>query len=403
MNAFTYKNDVLHADDVSLADLAAEYGTPLYVYNRSYLLNQFTRLQEAMAEVDPLICFAVKSNSNAAIIQTFAGQGAGADVVSGGEIVRARAAGIPANKMVFAGVGKTVEEIELALREDILSFTVESEPELERISECAQRLGTTGRVDIRVNPDVDPKTHKYTSTGKKENKFGVDLERAARAYELADSLPGIEIAGLHMHIGSPIMSVQPYIQALAKIAPLCRHLKETYPTFRHLDIGGGLGIQYTPDQSDLDPVDFAAAVIPILKELGLQVILEPGRFLTGNAGVLVTEVQYVKDNAFKPFVVVDAAMNDLIRPALYQAHHEILPIAKTPDTLHGDIVGPVCESGDFLAQDRVIPASSSGDLLAIMSAGAYAFAMASNYNSRGRPAEVMVQGSVAKRVRQRES
>ncbi len=403
MNEFHYQNGALHAEDLPVSELAAQHGTPLYVYSRGHLQSQYRELKEAMRELDPLICYAVKSNSNAAVMNVFAREGAGADVVSAGEIHRAMLAGIPASRMVFAGVGKTEDEIEYALRESILSFTVESEQELERISAVGRALGMTGRVDIRVNPDVDPKTHKYTSTGKKENKFGVDLERALRAYELAADLPNVEIAGMHMHIGSPIMSIGPYQEALEKVVPICRELQERYSTFQHLDIGGGLGIPYRPEDEPFDLQAYAQTMVNGLKDLGLKILLEPGRFLTGNAGILVTEVQYVKENPFKKFVIIDAAMNDLIRPALYQAYHHVVPVQETEQTLFGDLVGPVCESGDFLAQNRELPAVEPGGLLAVQGAGAYAFAMASNYNSRGRPAEVMVSGNRAELVRERET
>jgi diaminopimelate decarboxylase len=394
---------MLHIEDMSVDELADRYGTPLYVYSRHHLQHQFRTLADALAGLNPLICFAVKSNSNAAVIQTLAGEGAGADVVSGGEILRARRAGIPSSKIVFAGVGKTVAEIELALEEDILCFTVESEAELDRISACAVRRGRTARVDIRVNPDVDPKTHRYTSTGLKENKFGVDLQRAVAAYERADALPGVEIAGLHMHIGSPVMTVQPYAEALAKVVPLCRELKRRYPRFHHLDIGGGLGIPYRPDQMPFDLQAYAAMLNQELGNAGLDILMEPGRFITGHAGILVTEVQYLKFHPFKQFIIVDAAMNDLLRPALYDAYHPVVPVRETCETRFGDLVGPVCESGDFFAQDRELPAVEPGHRLAIAGAGAYGFAMASTYNSRGRPAEVMVSGRRAELVRERET
>lgn len=403
MESFLYRNGELFAEGVAVSELAERYGTPLYIYSRGHLRSQFQALQSAMAEVNPLICYAVKASSSAAIISTFAELGAGADVVSGGELYRARRAGVSASKIVFAGVGKTESEIEYALKEGILYFTVESEPELERISACAKKLGTVGRIAIRVNPDVDPKTHKYTSTGKKENKFGVNLERAFEAYELAARLPNLELTSLHMHLGSPIMTSDPYSEALAKVKELCLNLKARFPTFRHIDIGGGLGIAYRPTDNPFDLHAFAKAVIPPLKELGLTVSMEPGRFLVGNAGILVTRVQYVKENPFKKFVIVDAAMNDLIRPALYQAYHHIQPVRETTETLLGDVVGPVCESGDFFAQDREIPAAKQGDLLAVMSAGAYAFAMASNYNSRPLLAEVMVSGTRHELIREREA
>lgn len=386
-----------------MADLAAQYGTPLYVYSRSHLIGQFRALKAAMAPVNPLICYAVKANTCGAVIATFAGEGAGADVVSGGELFRARRAGVAADQIVFAGVGKRDDEIDYALREGILYFTVESEPELERISACAKKLGLVGRVAIRVNPDVDPKTHKYTSTGKKENKFGVDLERAFAAYELAARLPNLEITSLHMHLGSPIMTSDPYAEALAKVKDLCLELKKRFPTFRHIDIGGGLGIPYKPTDHAFDLKAFADAVIPPLQELGLTVSMEPGRFLVGNAGILVTRVEYIKENPLKKFVVMDAAMNDLIRPALYQAYHGIQAVRETRETVFGDLVGPVCESGDFYAQERELPAVKAGDLLAVMSAGAYGYAMSSNYNSRGRAAEVMVQGARHELVTARET
>ena len=403
MNEFSYRNGNLFAEDVSVADLAAAHGTPLYIYSRSHLQDRFRALKQVMAPVNPLICFAVKSNTNAAVIQTFAAEGSGADVVSAGELYRARRAGVPANKIVFAGVGKTETEIEYALRENILYFTVESEPELERISAVGRRIGLTGRIAIRVNPDVDPKTHKYTSTGKKENKFGVDLERAMAAYELAARLPNLEITSLHMHLGSPIMTKDPYEEALHKVKDLCRDLKATYPTFKHIDIGGGLGIVYRPTDREFDLNAFAAAVIPPLKEMELTVSMEPGRFLVGNAGILVTRVEYIKENPFKKFIVIDAAMNDLIRPALYEAYHDIKPVVETTETVFGDLVGPVCESGDFLAANRDLPAVKHGDLLSVMSAGAYGYVMSSTYNSRGRAAEVMVHGKRHELVRARET
>ncbi len=403
MQAFTYRSGKLFAEDVAVEDLARRYGTPLYIYSHAHLRERYRAIAAAMAEVKPLICYSVKANSNAAVIRTLAAEGSGFDIVSGGELFRVLKAGGAANKVVFAGVGKTREEIEYALREQIRFFTVESEAEARRISECAKRLGLPGRIAFRVNPDVDPKTHKYISTGKKENKFGLDLERALKAYEMAAALPNLEITGLHVHIGSQILAADPFGEALAKIKALCLALKDRHPAFRTLDIGGGLGIQYKPEQQTLDPTVFAATVLPVLRELKLEVVMEPGRSIVGNAGILVSRVQYVKESHFKTFIVVDAAMNDLIRPSLYQAHHEILPVAETGRKVLGDLVGPICESGDFLAQDRELPAVGEGDLVAAMSAGAYGFAMASNYNSRPRPAEVMVDGASATLVRRRET
>jgi diaminopimelate decarboxylase len=403
MNAFTYRDGMLHAEDVAVSELAERYGTPLFVYSCSHLLAQLDALTTAFAAVNPLICYSVKTNSNGAVIKTFAEGGAGADVVSGGELWRARRAGVPAERIVFAGVGKTAEEIECALKENIRFFTVESEPELARISDVARRLGTTGRVALRVNPDVDPQTHKYISTGKKENKFGLDLARAEQAYEMAARLPNLEVVGLHMHIGSQILTSQPFVEAVRKIAPLCVSLKRAHPAFRCLDIGGGIGIQYKPEQHPLDPAAVARELVPLLQPLGLELVMEPGRYLVGNAGILVARVQYVKDSPFKKFVIVDAAMNDLIRPSLYQAHHEICAVRETREHALGDVVGPICESGDFLAQDRELPVVRQGDLLAVLSAGAYGFAMSSSYNSRPRAAEVMVKGKEHKLIRRRET
>jgi diaminopimelate decarboxylase len=403
MQAFTYRSGQLFAEGVAVKELARRYGTPLYVYSRNHLRERYEAIASAMAEVKPLICYSVKANSNAAVIRTLAAAGSGFDIVSGGELFRVLRAGADASKIVFAGVGKTREEIEYALKERIRFFTCESEPEARRISECATRLGTTGRIAFRVNPDVDPKTHKYISTGKKENKFGLDLDRTMQAYEMAAALPNIEIAGLHLHIGSQILSADPFGAALAKVKDFCLALKAKYPAFTTIDIGGGLGIDYKPDQQPLDPKVFAATVLPFLRELGLNVVMEPGRCIVGNAGILVCSVQYVKESYFKKFIVSDGAMNDLIRPALYQAHHEIWAVSATDKRVPGDLVGPICESGDFLAADRDLPDVGEGDLLAVLSAGAYGYAMSSNYNSRPRAAEVMVDGDKAFEIRRRET
>jgi diaminopimelate decarboxylase len=402
-DGFRVRDGALYAEDVAVNDLAERFGTPLYVYSRNHLRGQFREIVRAMRHVSPLVCYSVKANSNASVIRTFVDEGAGLDVVSGGELFRGLRAGADAGKVVFAGVGKTREEIEYALKQNILFFTVESESEAQRISEIACATGTTGRIAFRVNPDVDPKTHKYISTGKKENKFGLDLARTAKAYAAAAALPGIEIAGLHMHIGSQILQVEPFASALAKVAPLIAELKARHPSFRFMDMGGGLGIRYRPDTQPPTAAAFAEAVAPLLKKMRLQVVMEPGRRLVGNAGILVCRVQYVKNNAFKKFVIVDAGMNDLIRPSLYEAHHEVVAVRERGGVLRGDLVGPICESGDFLALDRDLPAAEPGDLLAVMSAGAYGYAMASNYNSRPRPAEIMVDGTTVSVVRERET
>ncbi len=402
MDSFTYRAGELHVEDVPVRELAERHGTPLYVYSRAFFRERYRAIAGAFREFNPLICYSVKANSNGAVIRTFLDEGAGLDIVSGGELFRALRAGADPAKIVFAGVGKTRDEIEYALQTGIRFFTVESEPEAARISECAQRLGRPGRIAFRVNPDVDPKTHSYISTGKKENKFGLDLERAAAAYAAAAKMPGLEIAGLHMHIGSQILDPAPFAAALARVRDLCLALKRAHATFRCIDVGGGPGIQYRPTEQALEPARVAEAMAPILRELGLDVVMEPGRSLVGNGAILVCRTQYVKESHFKKFVVVDAAMNDLIRPALYQAHHEIVPVRESVERIRGDLVGPICESGDFTAQDRELPAAREGDLLAIRSAGAYGFSMSSNYNSRCRAAEVLVDGCRANLVRERE-
>ncbi len=403
MQAFTYRNQTLHVEDVSVADLAETHGTPLYVYSRNYFLRQLTELRQAFEAVDPLICYSVKANSNLSVIKTFADAGAGVDIVSGGELFRARRAGVDASKIVFAGVGKTHSEIEAALREDIRFFTVESEGEVERISECAVRLGTVGRIAFRVNPDVDPQTHRYISTGKQENKFGMDPARVLEAFKRAAELPGVEPVGLHLHIGSQILNADPFVEAIHKVTPLCHELREQYDTFKTLDIGGGIGIVYEPGDQQLKPATLAERLLPLLQELDLQIVMEPGRYLAGEGGILVTRVQYVKDSYRKKFFVVDAAMNDLLRPSFYQAYHSIVAVRETGETVMGDVVGPICESGDFLAQDRTLPDVPADALLAVHCAGAYGFTMASNYNSRPRPAEILVDGNNARVIREREN
>lgn len=402
MNTFEYRNGRLYAEGVSVEALAGRYGTPLYVYSRTHLLNQYFALTEAMAPATPLICYSVKACSNLAVVNTLARVGAGFDAVSAGEIFRIIRAGGDPSKIVFAGVGKTRDEIEFAIRKDILFFTVESEPEARRISACARKLGRKARIAFRVNPDVNPKTHKYVATGKRETKFGLDIDRAVRAYRMAAGMHNIEIAGLHLHIGSQILSAAPFAHALRKVRAMCETLAADFKTFRYLDIGGGIGIQYSPAQKPLTPSEYARAILPLIKDIGLAVVLEPGRFLVGNSAILVGRVQYVKNSFGKKFIIADVGMNDLIRPSLYEAHHEVAPVRRTSRRMHGDLVGPICESGDFIALNRQLPAVREGDLLAIHGAGAYGFSMSSNYNSRPRAAEVMVQGRKAFLVRERE-
>lgn len=403
MNEFFYEEKELCAENVPVKTLAERYGTPLYVYSKKHLTTQYQNLYSAMKDVSPLICYSAKANSNGSILNTFIKQGSGLDVVSGGELFRALRAGADPSKIVFAGVGKTIEEIGYALEQNILFFTVESEQEVERISECAVKKGSVARIAFRITPGVDPKTHKYITTGKKENKFGLDIDRTEAAYEMASDLPGIEISGIHMHIGSQILSIQPFVDAMEKVKDLCQQLKSRYKTFRYIDIGGGIGIKYRPEEEPLTPAKFADKIVPILKTIGLQVVMEPGRYLVGNSGILVCTVQYIKNNPLKTFVVVDVGMNDFIRPCLYDGYHEVVAVKKTDAAMHVDVVGPICESGDFQALDRTIPAVKQGDFLAICGVGAYGYSMASNYNSRPRPAEIMVDGNDHIIIRNRET
>ncbi|MBY0562522.1 diaminopimelate decarboxylase [Hyphomicrobium sp.] len=396
MHHFQYKSGILHAEDVSLARIAAEVGTPFYCYSTATLVRHYEVLARAFKGQDALICFAVKANSNQAVLTTMGRLGAGMDVVSEGELRRARAAGVPASKIIFAGVGKTRGEMAYALEEGIHGFNVESEPELHALSDVATAIGRTASIAIRVNPDVDAKTHAKISTGKAENKFGVPYEDARRLYAEAAKLPGIKISGIHMHIGSQITDLAPFRDAFRLLADLARDLKADGIALEHLDIGGGLGIPYR-GANDIPPTpdEYAAVVKDTLGGLGLKLVLEPGRMIVGNAGVLVTQVVYVKEGTDKTFTIVDAAMNDLIRPTLYEAYHDVWPVNEASldlSPVQQDIVGPVCETGDFLAEDRALPPVAPTDLLAVMSAGAYGAAMSSTYNSRLLIPEVLVDG-----------
>jgi diaminopimelate decarboxylase len=398
MHHFAYRGGVLHAEDVSLARLAGEVGTPFYCYATATLERHYQVLQDAFAGTDALICYALKANPNQAVIATLGRLGAGMDVVSEGELRRALAAGVPAERIIFAGVGKTRGEMAFALREGILGFNVESEPELEALSEVAAGLGRTARIALRVNPDVDARTHAKIATGKAENKFGVPYDDAPRLYAKAARLPGIEVAGVHMHIGSQITDLKPFRDAFTLMRDLVAELRRAGHAIRHLDIGGGLGVPYRSTGHDIlpSPKAYADLVREILGGLGLRIVLEPGRVIVANAGVLVARVLYVKHGRDKTFTVVDAAMNDLIRPTLYEAEHEIWPVHRGADgdvvPVVQDVVGPVCETGDYLAQNRRLPAFAAGDLIAVMSAGAYGAAMASAYNSRLLVPEVLVKG-----------
>jgi diaminopimelate decarboxylase len=405
MHHFHYKGGVLHAEDVSLAQLAAEVGTPFYCYATATLQRHYRVLAEAFAGQNALICYAVKANANQAVLATLARLGAGMDVVSEGELRRALAAGVPPSKIIFAGVGKTREEIAFALEQDILGFNVESEPELHVLSEEATRLGRTARIALRVNPDVDAKTHAKISTGKAENKFGIPYGQAPRLYAEARILPGIAVTGIHMHIGSQITDLEPFRNAFRLMRELAQALMGDGHKLTHLDLGGGLGVPYTSEGDVAPPPSAYAQVIKeTLGDLGLKLILEPGRMIVGNAGVLVARVLYSKEGVDKTFTVVDAAMNDLIRPTLYEAHHEIWPVAQAKGAeppVAQDIVGPVCETGDYLALERNLPPFQPGDLMAVMTAGAYGAVMSSTYNTRPLVPEVLVKGQDFSVVRPR--
>jgi diaminopimelate decarboxylase len=407
MHHFSYVGGVLHAEGVSLPRIAETVGTPFYCYATATLERHYRVLQEAFAGLDTLICYAIKANSNQAVIATLARLGAGMDVVSEGELRRARAAGVPAAKIIFAGVGKTREEMAYALGEGILSFNVESEPELEALSEVAAGLGHTARIAVRVNPDVDAKTHAKIATGKAENKFGVPFEDAPRLYAKAARLPGLEVAGVHMHIGSQITDLAPFRNAFALMRELTLDLRAAGHAIRHLDLGGGLGVPYRGD-NDLppSPQEYAQVVRDTVGSLGLAIKLEPGRMIVANAGILVARVIYAKRGRDKTFTVVDAAMNDLIRPTLYEAYHDVWPVDEArsrQEPIAQDIVGPICETGDYLALDRKLPLLPAGDLVAFMTAGAYGAAMSSSYNSRLLVPEVLVKGAEFAVVRPRQT
>jgi diaminopimelate decarboxylase len=407
MHHFTYRNGALSAEDVALSAIARAVGTPFYCYSSATIERHYRVFSEAFADLPALVCYAVKANSNQAVLTTLAQAGAGMDVVSEGELRRARAAGVPGQKIIFSGIGKTRAEMALGLDEDILCFNVESEPELEVLSQVATARGTLARIAIRVNPDVDARTHHKISTGKSENKFGIPISRARDVYARAKALPGLIVTGVDMHIGSQIVDLAPFDEAFALLADFVRTLRADGHAIDHVDLGGGLGIPYRRDNDPPpDPVAYAEIVRRRTKGLDCQLFFEPGRLIVGNAGILVTSVIYVKQGADKTFLIVDAAMNDLIRPTLYDAYHEILPVAephRDARRLHADVVGPVCESGDYLALDRDLPEAAAGDLLAVMTAGAYGAVQAGAYNSRLLIPEVLVKGADYAVVRPRPS
>jgi diaminopimelate decarboxylase len=421
MHEFSYRDGALCCEGVDLTELASEHGTPLYVYSAKTIRDHYRRLDQALAGLDHRVCFAMKANSNLAVLDLLAREGAGFDIVSGGELFRVLKAGGRADACTFAGVGKTREEIAYALEQGVYSFNVESEPELEFINEVAGSMGRKAPVALRVNPDVDAQTHKYISTGKSHNKFGIGIDRILGVYAEAAKLPHLQIRGIQTHIGSQILETTPFVEALGKLVPIVQELKSLYG-IEFFSIGGGVGIIYrgtlesgAPDwwqRADADGGkrigfdDYAKAVVPLLQPLGLKILLEPGRSLVGNAGALLATVLYVKETPAKTFVITDAGMNDLIRPALYEGHHEIVPLKEpAAGAVRGpvDVVGPVCESGDFFAQDRELPAAVAGEQIALLSTGAYGFVMASNYNSRRLPAEILVAGDRAMVVRERQT
>ena len=401
-NYFHYKNDVLHVEQVPLANIAEKYGTPCYVYSRAALMDGMNQFKNALQGKEHLICYAVKANSNLAILNVFARMGAGFDIVSGGELKRVLAAGGDARKVVFSGVGKTVAEMRMALDANILCFNVESAAELDRLNEVAGSMGKVAAISLRVNPDVDAKTHPYISTGLKQNKFGVAYTEAIALYRKARDMKSLHITGMDCHIGSQLTETSPFVAAIEKVLALVDALAAEGIHLEHLDLGGGLGIRYD-DETPPAIADYVAAILNGLRGRTEKLILEPGRVLVGNAGVLLTKVEYLKHGEEKNFAIVDAAMNDLMRPALYDAYHQILPVSREKNaTLTYEIVGPICETGDFIGRARELSISPQS-LLAVLSAGAYGMSMSSNYNTRGRAAEVVVDGGEAHLVRERET
>jgi diaminopimelate decarboxylase len=416
MDHFHYRGNELYCEETRVAELAEKYGTPLYVYSSATLLHHLKTLQTEFAEVDPLVCYSVKANSNLGIIQLLAGHGSGFDVVSGGELYRVQKGGGEAGKTVFAGVGKTDEEIKAGLDAGVLMFNVESEAELDAIVRVAAKEGKVAPIALRVNPDVDPKTHRYISTGKKESKFGMDIDRSLALADRIKDVAHVAMIGMHMHIGSQITTSDPYGNAVSKGVEIIETLRKMGHPIRWYNMGGGFGINYRGHEAR--PIaEFARAIVPGVKSTGCRLAMEPGRVIAGNAGILVSRVLYTKQSGEKRFLIQDAAMNDLIRPALYEGFHRIWPVtvpdglpappedfeAAIPGTAPWDVVGPVCESGDFLAKDRALPSLDRGDLLAVFSAGAYGMVMASNYNTRPRAAEILVEGGTSRVVRRRET
>jgi len=402
MHFFKYRGTEMFCEDVPVSKIAAAVGTPFYLYSQATLERHYDVFESAFKGIGRLICYSAKANTSLAIMKLFADKGAGIDIVSGGELFKGLGSGFAPDKIVYSGVGKKIDEIDYALNAGILMFNVESLQELEVINQRAEQLGRTAPVSIRVNPDVDSSTHPYISTGLKKNKFGIDTETAIEAYRIAGKLKNIEIIGNGCHIGSQIILAEPFKSALKSIKAIVQRLMKNSISIKYLDMGGGLGITYH-QETPPDPGEYADVIIKTLGDLPVRLILEPGRVIVGNAGILVTRVLYLKSSQTKNFVIIDAGMNDLLRPTLYGAFHSILPVVKSPaDIIRADVVGPICETGDFLAQDRDIPAVQRGELIAVMSAGAYGFSMASNYCSRLKAAEVMVKGDQFEVIRARQ-
>ncbi|MGA1824759.1 MAG: diaminopimelate decarboxylase [bacterium] len=405
MSYFHYRDREFYVEDIPVKTIVAETGTPVYIYSQKAIFDQIKKYEEAFSKINHITCYALKANSNSSVINLVAQNGLGGDIVSGGELYRALKGGIPANKIVYSGVGKTDTEIAYALAEGILMFNCESTQELNQINTIAQKMGKKAPVALRVNPDINANTHPYISTGLKKNKFGISIEKAKSEYSRAKGLDFIEVKGVHFHIGSQIIELSPFSEAFDRIGRFVKELQDNDISIQYLDIGGGLGISYK-DERPPEVSDLASLIAPLAKEIGCCIISEPGRMIVGNAGTLVTRVLYLKDNSEKRFIIVDAAMNDLIRPSIYSAYHEIVPVLHrdTNEVAYNyDIVGPICESGDFLAKDRLLSPPKVNDLLAVMSAGAYGFSMSSNYNSRPRPSEVMASGDTFTIIRGRET
>ena len=411
MEGFGYRDGALYCEQIPVTEIARELRTPVYVYSKAMLLDRYDALAHAFAPLSPLVCYSVKANSNLALLRLFRERGSGFDVVSGGELFRCMKVEADPQRIVFAGVGKTEEEIRYALRKQIFCFNVESIPEMERLHEIAREMGGIARVALRVNPDVDPRTHRYVATGKRESKFGLDIERAASALERLPALGSLELVGLHMHIGSQILEVEPYTTALERLLAFADAERAKGRRIELINVGGGFGIPYQERRAPTAE-EIAGALVPPIKARGYRLLLEPGRFITGSAGILVTKVLYVKESGERRFLVCDAGMNDLVRPALYGSYHRIWPVAAqagegeagAPEYAgQAEIVGPICEVGDFLGHRRPFPAVRPGDLLAVFTAGAYGMSMSSNYNSRPRPAEVLVDGPKMRVIRRRET